>query len=91
MTPFLNQTARNALKPMAVGACAGVLSGYQGDGRTSIRRILGFGFLGSLIGFASGLAWETRDLNASIAANALKDIGRVRDEHWLRKHPIDYG
>jgi len=53
-------------------------------------RILGFGFLGSLIGFASGLAWESRDLTASIAGNALKNIDKVRDERWLEKNPIDY-
>jgi hypothetical protein len=66
------------------------LSGYRGSGNTSISRILGFGFLGSLIGFASGVVWESRDLTASVAANALTNIDKVRDERWLQKHPIDY-
>jgi hypothetical protein len=26
----------------------------------------------------------------SAASSALKNIGKVRDEHWLAKHPIDY-
>ena len=90
LTPFLNEAARNALKPAVVGACVGMLSGYRGNGNSSISRILGFGFLGSLIGFACGVAWESRDLTASIAANALTNIDKVRDERWLQKHPIDY-
>jgi hypothetical protein len=90
LTPFLGEAARTALTTAGVGACVGMLSGYRGNGRSSIGRILGFGFLGSLIGFASGIAWESRDLTASVAATALKNIGRVSDEHWLEKHPIDY-
>lgn len=90
LTPFLGEAARNAFKPAGVGACVGMLSGYRGDLHSSIGRILAFGFLGSLIGFASGVAWESRDLTASIAANALRNIGKVSDEHWLEKHPIDY-
>jgi hypothetical protein len=68
----------------------GLLSGYRGNGHNSITRILGFGFLGSLIGFASGVVWESRDLTASIAAKARTNIDKVRDEHWLEKNPIDY-
>ena len=90
LTPFLGDAVRKALKPAGVGAVVGMLSGYRGDGHGSMGRILGLGFLGSLIGLASGFAWESRDLTASIAGNALKNIDRVRDEHWLEKHPIDY-
>jgi hypothetical protein len=90
LTPFLGEVARNALKPAGVGVCLGLLSGYRGNGHSSITRILGFGLLGSLIGFASGVAWGSRDLTASVTANALKNIGRASDEHWLEKHPIDY-
>lgn len=90
MAPFLRKAARNALKPAAVGACLGILSGYRGDRHKSIGKILGLGFVGSLIGFASGVAWESRDLTSSVAGSALKSIGQVSDEHWLEKHPIDY-
>jgi hypothetical protein len=90
LTPFLIEAAKSALKPASVGACVGLLSGYRGSGHSSISKILGFGFLGSLIGFASGVAWESRDLTASVAASAMKNIDNVRDEHWLQKHPIDY-
>jgi hypothetical protein len=90
LTPFLIEAARSALKPASVGACVGMLSGYRRSGDRSISKILGFGFLGSLVGFASGVAWESRDLTASVAASAMKNIDQVRDEHWLQKHPIDY-
>jgi len=90
LTPFLSEIARNALKPASVGACVGMLSGLRGGGHSSIRRILGFGLLGSIIGFASGVAWESRDLASTVATNALRNIGKVSDEHWLEKHPIDY-
>ena len=90
LTPFLSDAARKALKPAIVGALVGVLGGYRRKGLGSVSRILGFGFLGSLIGFASGVAWESRDLTSSMAANAKRQIDRVRDEHWLQKNPIDY-
>jgi hypothetical protein len=49
-----------------------------------------FGLLGGAIGFGAGIAWENRRLAASAASGALRNIGRVRDEHWLERHPIDY-
>jgi hypothetical protein len=90
LTPFLGESVRNALKPAALGACIGVLGSYPGNRHRSISRVLAFGFLGALIGFGAGLAWESRGLTASVASGALRNIGKVRDEHWLERHPIDY-
>lgn len=90
LTPFLTEVARNALKPAGLGACVGMLSGYRGNEHSSISKVLGFGFLGALMGFAYGVALESRDLTSSIAGNALRSIGKVNDEHWLEKNPIDY-
>jgi hypothetical protein len=36
------------------------------------------------------MAWKSRHLSASVAGSALKNIGKVRDQQWLTKHPIDY-
>jgi hypothetical protein len=36
------------------------------------------------------IAWQSRRLTACAANGALRNIGRVRDEHWLETHPIDY-
>jgi len=46
--------------------------------------------MGSAIGFGLGLAWKSRGLTESIASSSLHSIGKVRDEHWLESHPIDY-
>jgi hypothetical protein len=53
-------------------------------------RALTYGLLGGAVGLCAGLVWESRRLTASVAGSALKNIGQVRDERWLAKHPIDY-
>jgi hypothetical protein len=90
LTPFLGESVGNALKPAAVGACLGVLGSFSGSRHKSIGRTLAFGLLGSAIGFGAGVVWQNRRLAASVAGGALRNIDRVRDEHWLEKHPIDY-
>jgi hypothetical protein len=90
LTPFLEESVRHAWKPAAMGACIGVLSSYSGNGRKSIPKAFAYGFLGGAIGFGAGVAWGSRRLVASVAVGARKNMGRVRDEHWLEEHPIDY-
>jgi len=51
---------------------------------------MAFGLLGGAIGFGAGVVWQDRCLAASVARGALRNIGRVRDQHWLDRHPIDY-
>jgi hypothetical protein len=36
------------------------------------------------------VAWKSRHLSASVAGAAMKNIGKVRDEQWLSKNPINY-
>lgn len=90
LTPFISKSVRRALKPAAVGACLGMLGGYPANRHRSIGRALARGLLGGAIGLGAGVAWESRRLTASVAGGAFRNIGRVRDEHWLTKHPIDY-
>jgi hypothetical protein len=52
--------------------------------------VLAFGLLGGAVGFGAGIVWENRNLVASAARGALRNIDKVRDEHWLEKNPIDY-
>ena len=78
------------MRPAVLGACIGVLGSCPGARRKPITRTLAFGLLGGAIGLSIALAWESRWLTASAAGGALKGMGRVRDEHWLAKHPIDY-
>jgi len=90
LTPFLAESVRRALKPAALGAYLGLLGSYPGCRRKSIGRTLAYGLLGGAIGLGAGVAWESRRLTVSAAGGALRNIGRVRDEHWLTKHPINY-
>jgi len=90
LTPSVSESVRSALMPAAVGACIGVLGSYPGYRQKSITRALTFGLLGGAVCLGAGLIWENRRLTASVAGSALKNIGKVRDEHWLTKHPIDY-
>jgi hypothetical protein len=90
LTPFLSESVRSALKPAVLGACLGVLGSYPASREKSVSRTLACGLLGGVIGFGAGVVWESRRLSASVACGALKNIGKVRDEHWFAKHPIDY-
>ena len=90
LTPFLGDSVRSALKPAVVGACLGVLGSRPGSREKSVSRALGYGLLGGVLGFGAAVIWESRCLAASVTGGALKNIGKVRDEHWLTKHPIDY-
>jgi hypothetical protein len=89
-SPFLAESARNALKPAVLGLCIGVLGSSQGIRHKSGDRVFAYGFVGGAIGFAASVAWESRCLVLSVASGALKNIGKVRDEHWLERYPIDY-
>lgn len=90
LAPFLNESARRALAPAVVGACLGMLHGYLENGRRCTSKALADGLLGGAIGFGAGLIWENRDLTASVVSGAWENIGKVRDEHWFEKNPIDY-
>ncbi len=90
LTPFLSKSVRKAWKPAAIGAGIGVLGGCSGGRRESIGRVLAFGLLGGAVGLGASVVWQNRRLVASSARAALRNIDKVRDEHWLEKNPIDY-
>jgi hypothetical protein len=90
LAPVLEESARHALKPAALGVCIGMLSSCAGDGHKSPRKTLVFGLLGGAIGFGIGMAWGNRRLAANVAASVIRSMTKVRDEHWLENHPIDY-
>lgn len=87
LTPFLSESVRSALKPAALGACIGFLGSVR---EKSIARTFVYGLLGGIIGLGAGVAWKSRRLTSSVADSAWRNMGKVRDEHWLAKHPIDY-
>jgi hypothetical protein len=86
----LSQKARASLGLAAIGACAGLLQCLVSGRRRRVPESLALGAVGSVIGFFAGFTWKTRDLTASMVHGAAKNMGTVRDEHWLERHPIDY-
>jgi hypothetical protein len=90
LAPFLGESVKSALVPAAIGACVGGLAAYTISKRKSSMVALAYGLLGGVIGLTGGMAWESRHLSASVAGGALRKIGRVRDEQWLAKNPINY-
>ncbi len=90
LTPILNESISSAWKPAAIGACVGALAGYPGNRHTSTSRMFAFGLLGATFGFVAGVAWGSRGFTVSVARGALRNMEKVRDAHWLERHPIDY-
>jgi hypothetical protein len=67
-----------------------MLAGCPKQGNRSAAKILASGLFGGLVGLTAGVVWQSRFLATSVAGGALARIDKVRDEHWLEKHPIDY-
>ncbi|WP_263769565.1 hypothetical protein [Propionivibrio soli] len=88
---MLTEAARDAWQPATIGVLAGAICGVLADDRKPIRGVVAGGLLGAVLGFAGGFAWKTRPLTAAMSRGAGKNIERVRDGHWLSKHPINYG
>lgn len=89
LTPFLNDSVCKAFIPAAIGACIGVVGSLTRRNR-SVGRVVAAVSLGGAIGFAAGIAWESRGLTGSAVRGALKRIDKVRDEHWFERNPIAY-
>jgi hypothetical protein len=90
LTPFLSKVVRESSTPAAVGAILGTLGSFPGQHHPSPKRAFVFGVVGWAIGLGMGIIWQSRGLTACAANGAWRNIGRVRDEHWLETHPIDY-
>jgi len=87
---FVDESAEHALPPAAFAACIGALGGYMGSRHRSASKALACAAIIGTIGFALGLAWESRSLAVSVVSGAWRKVGRARDERWLEKNPIDY-
>ncbi len=90
LVSYLGESAQRAVAPAVIGACVGAVSGYLGNGRLSAARALAGGLIGAAIGLGAGFLWKSRELTASVASSAWKNIGKTRDEQWFKKNPIDY-
>jgi hypothetical protein len=90
ISPFISESICNVWKYAAVGVCVGALSSIPGKQQRSISRTLTYSLASGVLVLGIGTAWNTRCLMTSIARGARRSIDSVRDEHWLKSHPIDY-
>ncbi len=88
---LLHDAAQESWQSATVGAMVGAIVGVLADDRKPVRGVIFGGLLGVAAGFAGSFAWKTRPLSSAMARGAGKKIGRVRDQHWLSEHPINYG
>lgn len=84
----VSRAVGNAFKSAALGACIGMFSSCPG--KRGLRKAMVRAVVGGAIGFGAGVTWELRRLAASVARGALGKMGKVRDQRWLERHPIDY-
>ena len=90
LSDVLSESARASLGIATLGACAGLLRYYLPARRGRVIKTIACGLLGGAFGFLAGFGWKTRDLAESMTRSAAKEMGNVRDQHWLAKNPIDY-
>lgn len=81
---------RKALKLATVGICLGIMASYLDHRHKPAVRAAVCGAVGGAVGFAASLMWSSHTLAETVARGALKNMSAVRDQHWLKSHPIDY-
>jgi len=90
ISSVVTTSARSAIGPAVLGTCLGILSGVFAGEKKSAGRAALFGLAGCALGFATGVAWKNRQFAASVAQGAAKNIGQLRQEHWMEKNSIAY-
>jgi len=86
----LSHSVRKSWKPAAIGACLGVLASvWKRDPKPSTA--LRSGFVGTTLGLAGGVVWNSRSVTGAVVRGAIKNVNAARDERWLELNPIDYG
>lgn len=89
---ILSHSVRASWAPTVMGAGVGALCALVVQRRKpKTAAVVALGAVGGFVGFAAGIAWETRQLSSGIARGAMRNIGSTRDSHWLGKHPINFG
>jgi hypothetical protein len=89
LTPILGKSACQALKPAAFGAGL-LLLACQNTRKKSASTVVSRAIIGGAIGFGIGLLWHNRRLARHVIVGIRQGVGKIRDEHWLEMHPIDY-
>jgi hypothetical protein len=91
LAPEFARATRGAWVPAVIGTAVGILGMCLAPKSRSGRGALVGGLVGGVLGFGGGVAWGSREVTAPLVRQAAKNLGTVRDQHWLEKHPIAYG
>jgi hypothetical protein len=91
LKPELAHAARTAWVPAVIGTAVGVLAVCLARKNRSVRDALVGGLVGGALGFGGGVAWASREVASSVVRQAARNVGVVRDEHWLERNPVAYG
>ena len=83
----LMRSARESLKAAALGGSLALIACKVMD-RRKFR--LASVFTWGTAAFCADFLWRTRGVSSKMIECAEKEISRVRDQHWLDSHPIDY-
>lgn len=90
LSEVLSESAKASLGLATLGACAGLLRYCLPARRARLMQTLACGLIGGAFGFLAGFGWHSRELAESMTRSASREMGTVRDQHWLSVHPIDY-
>jgi len=86
----LSHSVRDSWKPAAIGAGIGVLASVW-NRDTKLPKALWGGIVGSALGFAGGVVWNSRSVTGAVVRGAIHKVNAARDERWLQLNPINYG
>ncbi len=87
---FAPSPADTIWRPAAVCAGIGMIGGRLTGKRNSTYRVAIGGVIGGILGSTAALAWTSRRFARHATGKAARSVNAVRDQHWLRAHPIDY-
>lgn len=88
----VGRTLRDSWQGAAVGAAVGIAATLLATERRRSRSSAAAGFLiGAVAGLGIAALWQGREVVGAMTHGAARNMGTVRDAHWLDKHPIPYG
>jgi hypothetical protein len=90
LSAALTESARDSLPFATIGIAAAMIRLIAGSRRNRVGKSLAVGIAGAALGFIAGFTLKSRHLAGSMATDALTNIDKTREAHWLERHPITY-
>lgn len=84
------QIGRSAQQSLIAAVIGGTVALIGCRFAANRRRILGTMITCGTAAFCADFIWRTRNISSKMIECAEKEVEKVRDQHWLASHPIDY-